>query len=142
MPHPLPWYVAAPLIGLTVPLLLLIGNKAFGVSSNSGIAARRLRPAGSSFSATIGSAWAVEPDPSGRHLCRGGASSWAATKSPWIVLNRSRRLTHSKSSIRHTTRLSMCVRNSSGRDRRPPPSPPRVAWTPSAHAARHQTTRV
>ena len=34
MPHPLPWYVAGPLIGLIVPLLLLIGNKAFGVSSN------------------------------------------------------------------------------------------------------------
>lgn len=34
MPHPLPWYVAGPLIGLMVPALLLIGNKAFGVSSN------------------------------------------------------------------------------------------------------------
>lgn len=32
--HPLPWYVAGPLIGLVVPALLLIGNKAFGVSSN------------------------------------------------------------------------------------------------------------
>jgi hypothetical protein len=26
MPHPLPWYVAGPLIGLIVPALLLIGN--------------------------------------------------------------------------------------------------------------------
>ncbi len=34
MPHPLPWYVAGPLIGLMVPALLLLGNKAFGVSSN------------------------------------------------------------------------------------------------------------
>jgi uncharacterized membrane protein YedE/YeeE len=34
MPHPLPWYIAGPLIGLVVPALLLIGNKSFGVSSN------------------------------------------------------------------------------------------------------------
>jgi uncharacterized protein len=34
LPHPLPWYVAGPLIGLVVPGLLLIGNKSFGVSSN------------------------------------------------------------------------------------------------------------
>lgn len=32
--QPWPWYVSGPLIGLTVPLLLLIGNKAFGVSSS------------------------------------------------------------------------------------------------------------
>ena len=32
--HPLPWYVAGPLIGLVVPALLLMGNKSFGVSSN------------------------------------------------------------------------------------------------------------
>lgn len=31
--RPWPWYVAGPLIGLTVPLLLLLGNKSFGVSS-------------------------------------------------------------------------------------------------------------
>lgn len=31
---PWPWYVAGPLIGLIVPLLLLLGGKAFGVSSN------------------------------------------------------------------------------------------------------------
>jgi uncharacterized protein len=31
---PWPWYVAGPLVGLTVPLLLLLGNKAFGISSN------------------------------------------------------------------------------------------------------------
>lgn len=30
---PWPWYIAGPLIGLTVPALLLIGNKAFGISS-------------------------------------------------------------------------------------------------------------
>jgi uncharacterized membrane protein YedE/YeeE len=29
-----PWYVAGPLIGLLVPALLLLGNKAFGFSSN------------------------------------------------------------------------------------------------------------
>ena len=32
--HPWPWYISGPLIGLTVPLLLLLGNKAFGISSN------------------------------------------------------------------------------------------------------------
>jgi len=31
---PWPWYVAGPLIGLTVPTLLLIGNKYFGISSS------------------------------------------------------------------------------------------------------------
>lgn len=31
--QPWPWYVAGPLIGLTVPLLLLLGNKPFGISS-------------------------------------------------------------------------------------------------------------
>ena len=30
---PWPWYVAGPLIGLTVPTLLLLGNKSFGISS-------------------------------------------------------------------------------------------------------------
>lgn len=32
--QPWPWYVAGPLIGLTVPILLLIGNKTFGISSS------------------------------------------------------------------------------------------------------------
>lgn len=32
--QPWPWYVAGPLIGLTVPVLLLIGNKSFGISSS------------------------------------------------------------------------------------------------------------
>ncbi|MBN8672712.1 MAG: YeeE/YedE family protein [Chitinophagales bacterium] len=32
--QPWPWYVAGPLIGLMVPVLLLIGNKSFGVSSS------------------------------------------------------------------------------------------------------------
>ncbi|MBW8687815.1 YeeE/YedE family protein [Chitinophaga rhizophila] len=31
---PWPWYVAGPLIGLTVPLLLLLGNRHFGISAN------------------------------------------------------------------------------------------------------------
>src|SRR5439155_7291257 len=38
MPHvltrPWPWYVAGPIIGLMVPALLLLGNKAFSFSSN------------------------------------------------------------------------------------------------------------
>jgi uncharacterized membrane protein YedE/YeeE len=32
--QPWPWYVAGALIGLTVPYLLLIGNKTFGISSS------------------------------------------------------------------------------------------------------------
>ncbi len=32
--EPWPWYVAGPLIGLMVPLLLVIGGKSFGISSN------------------------------------------------------------------------------------------------------------
>jgi len=32
--HSWPWYVAGPLIGLTVPFLLIIGNKSFGISSS------------------------------------------------------------------------------------------------------------
>lgn len=32
--QPWPWYVGGPLIGLTVPALLLIGNKTFGISSS------------------------------------------------------------------------------------------------------------
>ena len=31
--QPWPWYISGPLIGLMVPTLLIIGNKAFGVSS-------------------------------------------------------------------------------------------------------------
>jgi uncharacterized protein len=32
--QPWPWYVAGPLIGIMVPLLLLLGNRLFGFSSN------------------------------------------------------------------------------------------------------------
>lgn len=32
--QPWPWYIAGPIIGLTVPLLLLVGGKMFGFSSN------------------------------------------------------------------------------------------------------------
>jgi uncharacterized protein len=32
--EPWPWYVAGPVIGLIVPLLLVIGNKSFGISSS------------------------------------------------------------------------------------------------------------
>ena len=31
---PWPWYIAGAIIGLIVPLLLIIGNKTFGLSSN------------------------------------------------------------------------------------------------------------
>ena len=32
--QPWPWYIAGPLIGLMVPILLLMGNKTFGISSS------------------------------------------------------------------------------------------------------------
>ncbi len=32
--EPWPWYIAGPLIGLFIPLLLVIGNKSFGISSS------------------------------------------------------------------------------------------------------------
>lgn len=32
--QPWPWWVAGPMIGLTVPILLIIGNKSFGISSS------------------------------------------------------------------------------------------------------------
>lgn len=32
--QPWPWYIAGPLIGLTVPALLITGNKTFGISSS------------------------------------------------------------------------------------------------------------
>lgn len=49
MPHPLPWYVAGPLIGLVVPALLLAGNKAFGVSSNFRHLCAAVAPCGIEF---------------------------------------------------------------------------------------------
>lgn len=32
--QPWPWYISGPLLGLMVPLLLILGNKAFGMSSS------------------------------------------------------------------------------------------------------------
>ncbi|MDO9224591.1 MAG: YeeE/YedE thiosulfate transporter family protein [Pseudomonadota bacterium] len=32
--QPWPWYVAGPLIGLMVPMMLFIGNRSFGISNN------------------------------------------------------------------------------------------------------------
>lgn len=32
--QPWPWYIAGPLVGLTVPTLLVLGNKHFGISAN------------------------------------------------------------------------------------------------------------
>lgn len=32
--QPWPWYIAGPLIGLTIPALLILGNKLFGISSS------------------------------------------------------------------------------------------------------------
>lgn len=32
--QPWPWYIAGPIIGLTVPVLLILGNKSFGISSS------------------------------------------------------------------------------------------------------------
>ncbi|MEX2476806.1 MAG: YeeE/YedE thiosulfate transporter family protein [Gracilimonas sp.] len=32
--QPMPWYIAGPIIGLTVPILLILGGRMFGVSAN------------------------------------------------------------------------------------------------------------
>ncbi len=32
--QPMPWYIAGPIIGLTIPVLLILGGKMFGVSAN------------------------------------------------------------------------------------------------------------
>ena len=47
--HPWPWYVAGPLIGLTVPALLLVGNKALGISSSLRHVCAACLPAGIPF---------------------------------------------------------------------------------------------
>jgi len=47
--QPWPWYVGGPLIGLIVPLLLLIGNKAFGISSSLRHVCAAVLPANISF---------------------------------------------------------------------------------------------
>lgn len=47
--QPWPWYVSGPLIGLTVPLLLILGNKAFGISSSLRHICAACAPAGIPF---------------------------------------------------------------------------------------------
>jgi hypothetical protein len=47
--NPWPWYVAGPLIGLTVPILLLLGNKSFGISSSLRHICAAVIPANISF---------------------------------------------------------------------------------------------
>jgi uncharacterized membrane protein YedE/YeeE len=47
--NPWPWYIAGPLIGLTVPTLLIIGNKSFGISSSLRHICASCIPAGISF---------------------------------------------------------------------------------------------
>jgi uncharacterized protein len=49
LPHPLPWYIAGPLIGLMVPALLLLGNRPFGVSSNFRHVCAAVAPCGLDF---------------------------------------------------------------------------------------------
>ncbi len=46
---PWPWYVAGPLLGLTVPILLLVGNKSLGISSSLRHACAACFPAGIKF---------------------------------------------------------------------------------------------
>ncbi len=47
--QPWPWYVAGPLLGLTVPLLLWIGNKSLGISSTLRDVCAACLPAGIPF---------------------------------------------------------------------------------------------
>ncbi len=47
--HPWPWYIAGPIIGLMVPLLLILGNKHFGISSSLRHVCAACFPAGIKF---------------------------------------------------------------------------------------------
>lgn len=47
--QPWPWYIAGPLIGLTVPALLILGNKSFGISSSLRHVCAACLPASISF---------------------------------------------------------------------------------------------
>lgn len=47
--QPWPWYVAGVLIGLTVPALLILGNKSFGISSSLRLVCAACLPAGIPF---------------------------------------------------------------------------------------------
>ena len=47
--QPWPWYVAGALVGLTVPILLLLGNKHFGISANLRHACAACLPANIKF---------------------------------------------------------------------------------------------
>lgn len=47
--QPWPWYIAGPLIGLTVPLLLILGNKTFGISSSLRHMCAAIIPSGISY---------------------------------------------------------------------------------------------
>ena len=47
--QPWPWYFAGPLIGLTVPALLILGNKTFGISSSMRHVCAACIPANISF---------------------------------------------------------------------------------------------
>lgn len=49
MTQPLPWYIAGPLIGLFVPVLLLVGNRMFGISSNLRHACAAVLPSRAEF---------------------------------------------------------------------------------------------
>ncbi|MDQ6480917.1 YeeE/YedE thiosulfate transporter family protein [Dyadobacter sp. LHD-138] len=46
---PWPWYIAGPIIGFTVPVLLLLGNKSFGISSSLRHICAAVIPANISF---------------------------------------------------------------------------------------------
>lgn len=46
---PWPWYIAGPIIGFTVPILLLLGNKSFGISSSLRHICAAVIPANISF---------------------------------------------------------------------------------------------
>ncbi len=47
--QPWPWYVTGPMIGLVVPMLLLIGNRAFGISSSLRHVCAACMPAGIAY---------------------------------------------------------------------------------------------
>jgi len=74
--HPLPWYIAGPLIGLVVPALLLIGNKPFGISSNFRDVCAAIEPGRIEFFNTTGSG-------AGWNLAFPGGQSFVGAVAAW-----------------------------------------------------------
>jgi len=85
--HPLPWYIAGPLIGLIVPVLLILGNKSFGISSNFRHMCAAVAPCGIEF---FGHDWKRLGSWNLMFLAgvlAGGALAWYVAPNPELTLS-------------------------------------------------------